>query len=48
MILSASRRTDISCHYSDWFMNRLTAGYVLMRNPMNHELEFEMKLEGIL
>jgi hypothetical protein len=36
MILSASRRTDIPNHYSDWFMNRLTAGYVLPRNPMNH------------
>jgi hypothetical protein len=36
MILSASRRTDIPCHYSDWFINRLKAGYVLTRNPMNY------------
>ncbi|ACV60982.1 Domain of unknown function DUF1848 [Desulfofarcimen acetoxidans DSM 771] len=36
MILSASRRTDIPCFYSDWFMNRIRAGYVLTRNPMNH------------
>jgi hypothetical protein len=36
MILSASRRTDIPCYYSDWLMNRLKAGYVLTRNPMNH------------
>jgi len=36
MILSASRRTDIPCYYSEWFMNRLRAGYVLTRNPMNH------------
>ena len=36
MILSASRRTDIPCYYSEWFMNRLRAGYVLVRNPMNH------------
>ena len=36
MILSASRRTDIPCYYSDWFINRLKAGYVLTRNPMNH------------
>ncbi len=35
MILSASRRTDIPCHYSEWFMNRIQAGYVLVRNPMN-------------
>ena len=36
MILSASRRTDIPCRYPEWFMNRLRAGYVLVRNPMNH------------
>lgn len=36
MILSASRRTDIPCFYSDWFMNRIKAGYALTRNPMNH------------
>ena len=35
MILSASRRTDIPCWYSEWFVNRLHAGYVLVRNPMN-------------
>jgi hypothetical protein len=36
MILSASRRTDIPCFYSEWFMNRIRRGYVLTRNPMNH------------
>jgi hypothetical protein len=36
MILSASRRTDIPAYYSEWFINRLQAGYVLTRNPMNH------------
>ncbi len=36
MILSASRRTDIPCFYGEWFMNRIRAGYVLTRNPMNH------------
>lgn len=35
MILSASRRTDIPCYYAEWFVNRLKAGYVLVRNPMN-------------
>lgn len=35
MIISASRRTDIPCAYSEWMLNRLKAGYVLMRNPMN-------------
>ena len=36
MILSASRRTDILCYYGAWLLNRLRAGYALMRNPMNH------------
>lgn len=36
MIISASRRTDIPCYYSEWFLKRLQAGYVLTRNPMNH------------
>ncbi len=35
MIISASRRTDIPAHYSEWFCNRLKEGYVLVRNPMN-------------
>ena len=35
MILSVSRRTDIPAFYSDWFFNRIEAGYVDVRNPMN-------------
>ena len=35
MIISASRRTDIPTYYSEWFINRIKAGYVLVRNPMN-------------
>ncbi len=35
MILSASRRTDIPAFYSEWFFNRLQAGFVDVRNPMN-------------
>lgn len=35
MIVSASRRTDIPAHYSQWFFNRLKEGYVYVRNPMN-------------
>ena len=34
MIVSISRRTDIPAFYSDWFFNRLEAGYALVRNPM--------------
>ena len=33
MIISASRRTDIPAYYSDWLLNRLTAGTVLVPNP---------------
>ena len=36
MILSVSRRTDIPAFYSEWFMNRLRDGYVLVRNPMSY------------
>ena len=35
MILSASRRTDIPCFYSDWFYNRIKEGFVYVRNPVN-------------
>lgn len=35
MIVSASRRTDIPCYYSEWFINRLKAGFVITRNPRN-------------
>lgn len=33
MILNVSGRTDIVAFYSNWFMNRLKEGYVLVRNP---------------
>lgn len=36
MILSVSRRTDVPRYYMDWFLARLEAGFVLVRNPMNH------------
>lgn len=35
MIISASRRTDIPAHYFPWFLERLRAGFVEVRNPMN-------------
>lgn len=35
MIISASRRTDIPGFYSEWFMNRLRAGYAISPNPWN-------------
>lgn len=35
MIVSASRRTDIPAHYSNWFMERVREGFVLVPNPRN-------------
>ncbi|MDR2926844.1 MAG: DUF1848 domain-containing protein [Cytophagaceae bacterium] len=35
VIISASRSTDIPAFYSDWFINRLKAGYVKWTNPFN-------------
>lgn len=35
MIISASRRTDIPAFYTDWFMNRVSEGYLLLKNPFN-------------
>lgn len=35
MILSVSRRTDIPAFYWEWFLNRVKAGFVDVRNPMN-------------
>ena len=35
MIVSASRRTDIPCCHAAWFMERIRAGFCLVRNPRN-------------
>lgn len=35
MIIQTGMRTDIPAFYSEWFVNRLKAGYVLVRNPYN-------------
>jgi len=35
MIISASRRTDTPAFYSEWFLNRIREGYLMVRNPMN-------------
>ena len=34
MIISASRRSDIPAFFGEWFVHRLHAGEVLVRNPM--------------
>ena len=38
MILFASGRTDIPAFYSNWFVNRVNAGFVDVRNPFNPKL----------
>ncbi|MFQ7551470.1 MAG: DUF1848 family protein [Blautia marasmi] len=35
MILSVSRRTDVPAYYSDWFFERIEAGYACVRNPVS-------------
>lgn len=35
IIVSASRSTDISAFYADWFFNRLEKGYCAWTNPFN-------------
>jgi len=35
VIISASRRTDIPAFYSQWFMNRIRAGFCIVPNPYN-------------
>ncbi|MGN0241108.1 MAG: DUF1848 domain-containing protein [Candidatus Weimeria sp.] len=35
MIINTGMRTDIPAFYSRWFLNRIKAGYVLVRNPYN-------------
>ena len=35
MIINTGQRTDIPAFYSEWFMNRIREGYVMVRNPFN-------------
>ena len=44
MIINTGMRTDIPAFYSDWFMNRIKAGYVLVRNPYDpgHITRYEL------
>ncbi len=37
MIISASRRTDIPALYSEWFINRIRAGFCTVPNPFNRK-----------
>ena len=44
MIISASRRTDIPALYSQWFVNRLREGEVLVPNPYNRRKVSRIRL----
>ena len=44
MIINTGMRTDIPAFYSDWFINRLKAGFVLVRNPYNPRLVTRYRL----
>lgn len=46
MIISASRRTDIPAFYSQWFMNRIRAGFCNTINPYNRRTSEVSLLPG--
>lgn len=44
MIIQTGMRTDIPAFYSDWLINRINEGYVLVRNPYNFSQVTKYKL----
>ncbi|HBF38522.1 MAG TPA: hypothetical protein DDW50_14545 [Firmicutes bacterium] len=44
IIISASRRTDIPAFYSEWFINRIRAGYFVKVNPYNNKQQKQISL----
>lgn len=46
MILNTGCRTDIPAYYSEWFYNRIEAGFVLVRNPYHPELVTKYRLNS--
>lgn len=44
MIICASRRTDIPAFHAEWMVNRLRAGYCLVRNPVYRQLVYRVDL----
>ncbi|MDD2935779.1 MAG: DUF1848 family protein, partial [Candidatus Methanomethylophilaceae archaeon] len=45
MIICASRRTDIPAFHSEWLINRLRAGYAMVRNPICDEVVYRVDLD---
>lgn len=46
MVISVSRRTDIPAFYSEWFLNRIKAGYVDVINPFNSKQANRISLKN--
>ncbi len=48
-IISVSRRTDIPCFYSDWFLSTLKQSFVLVENPFSHQKQkFSLHPDDVL
>lgn len=47
MILNVSGRTDIVAFYSEWFKNRIKAGFFDVRNPINPKLVSRIFFEDV-
>jgi hypothetical protein len=48
-VVSVSRRTDIPAFYSEWFMNRVRAGYVRWVNPFSRLVhEISLRPEDVM
>jgi hypothetical protein len=47
MIVSASRRTDVPAFYGEWFLNRLDAGYCMVRNPSGKPYRVSLRREDV-
>lgn len=48
MILSASRRTDIPAFYTEWFMDKIRKGELLIRNPLFYHQVSQVELNSEL
>lgn len=49
MIINTGMRTDIPAFYSEWLMNRIRAGFVLVRNPYRPDwiTRYELNLDVV-
>ena len=45
MIIDTGNRTDIPAFYSEWFMNRIREGFVMVQNPYSAEQVTRYKLD---